>query len=221
MTMKGILGRKVGMTQVFEGGLAIPVTVIEVGPCYVTQKKSQKTDGYTAIQIGFDETSHKRISKGELQRLRRNDIPALRHLGELRVKEGELDGYKVGEKLQADLFAIGELVDVVGVSKGRGFQGGIKRHNFNRQPKTHGASDRVRAPGSAGSGTTPGRTIKGHRGPGHMGNKRVTVLGLKVVRVDAERNMLVVRGAIPGPKGGLVLVREARKQVKKNDRASA
>lgn len=210
--MKGILGRKVGMTQVFEKGLAIPVTVIEVGPCYVTQKKDIKTDGYTAIQIGFDETSHKRISKGELQHLKRNQIPPLRHLSELRVKEEDLATYTVGQKLDAEIFAVGELVDVIGTSKGRGFQGGIKRHNFNRQPKTHGASDRVRAPGSAGSGTTPGRTMKGQRGPGQMGNHRVTVQSLSVVRVDAERNMLVVRGAIPGPKGGLVFVRGARKQ---------
>lgn len=210
--MKGILGRKVGMTQVFEEGLAIPVTVIEVGPCYVTQKKDIKTDGYTAIQIGFDETSHKRISKGELQHLKRNQIPPLRHLSELRVTEEDLAAYTVGQKLDAEIFAAGELVDVIGTSKGRGFQGGIKRHNFNRQPKSHGASDRVRAPGSAGSGTTPGRTMKGQRGPGHMGNRRVTVQSLSVVRVDAERNMLVVRGAIPGPKGGLVFVRGARKQ---------
>ena len=210
--MKGILGRKVGMTQVFEEGLAIPVTVIEVGPCYVTQKKDLKSDGYTAIQIGFDETSHKRISKGELQHLKQNQIPALRHLSELRVNEEDLAGYTVGQKLDAEIFAVGELVDVIGTSKGRGFQGGIKRHNFNRQPKSHGASDRVRAPGSAGSGTTPGRTMKRQRGPGHMGNRRVTVQSLSVVRVDAERNMLVVRGAIPGPKGGLVFVRGARKQ---------
>ena len=210
--MKGILGRKVGMTQVFEEGLAIPVTVIEVGPCYVTQKKDLKSDGYTAIQIGFDETSHKRISKGELQHLKQNQIPALRHLSELRVNEEDLAGYTVGQKLDAEIFAVGELVDVIGTSKGRGFQGGIKRHNFNRQPKSHGASDRVRAPGSAGSGTTPGRTMKGQRGPGHMGNRRVTVQSLSVVRVDAERNMLVVRGDIPGPKGGLVFVRGARKQ---------
>lgn len=210
--MKGILGRKVGMTQVFEEGLAIPVTVIEVGPCYVTQKKDLKTDGYTAIQIGFEEISHKRISKGELQHLKQNQIPALQHLSELRVSEEDLASYTVGQKLDAEIFAVGELVDVIGTSKGRGFQGGIKRHNFNRQPKTHGASDRVRAPGSAGSGTTPGRTMKGQRGPGHMGNRRVTVQSLSVVRVDAERNMLVVRGAIPGSKGGLVFVRGARKQ---------
>lgn len=210
--MKGLLGRKVGMTQVFNEGVVVPVTVIEVGPCYVTQKKTKDVDGYTAIQIGFGETKPKRLSKGELQHLKRNGVPALRYLREIPIKEEELGNYEVGQKLNADVFASGELVDVTGTSKGRGFQGGIKRHNFNRQPKTHGASDRTRAPGAAGSGTTPGHTYKGHRGPGHMGDERVTVQSLAVVRVDAERNMLVVRGAIPGPKGGFVIVREARKQ---------
>lgn len=210
--MKGLLGRKVGMTQVFDEGVVVPVTVIEVGPCYVTQKKSQDVDGYNAIQVGFGEIKPKQLSKGELQHLKRHGIPALRYLREIPVKEEELGNYEVGQKLNADVFASGESVDVTGTSKGRGFQGGIRRHNFNRQPKTHGASDRERAPGASGSGTTPGRTYKGHRGPGHMGNRRVTVQGLTVVRVDSERNMLVVRGAIPGPKGGFVLVHEARKQ---------
>lgn len=210
--MKGLLGRKIGMTQVFNEGIVVPVTVIQVGPCYVTQKKSSDRDGYSAIQVGFGDTNPRRLSKGELQHLRRNQIPPLRHLREFPVKVEEMDSYQVGQKLNADIFAVGDLVDVTGTSKGRGFQGGVKRHGFNRQPKTHGASDRERAPGSAGSGTTPGRTYKGHRGPGHMGNRRVTVHGLAVVRVDAERDMLVVRGAVPGPQGGLVIVREARKQ---------
>lgn len=210
--MKGLLGRKIGMTQVFNEGVVVPVTVIQVGPCYVTQKKSSDRDGYSAIQVGFGITKPRRLSKGELQHLRRNQIPPLRHLREFPVKAEEMDTYQVGQKLNADIFAVGDLVDVTGTSKGRGFQGGVKRHGFNRQPKTHGASDRVRAPGSAGSGTTPGRTYKGHRGPGHMGNQRVTVHSLAVMRVDAERDMLVVRGAVPGPQGGLVIVREARKQ---------
>lgn len=210
--MKGLLGRKIGMTQIFDEGIVVPVTVIQVGPCYVTQKKSVTQDGYSAIQIGFGETKPKRLSKGELQHLRRNQIPALRHLREFRTSSEDLDNYDVGQKLTADVFAAGDLVDVTGTSKGRGFQGGVKRHGFNRQPKTHGASDRERAPGAAGSGTTPGHTYKGHRGPGHMGNRQVTVHSLAVVRVDAEREMLVVRGAIPGPQGGLVVVREARKQ---------
>lgn len=210
--MKGILGRKIGMTQIFDEGIVVPVTVIQVGPCYVAQKKSENVDGYAAIQVGFEEVKPKRLSKGELQHLRNHQVPALRHLREIRVKEEDLDSYEVGQKLSADVFAIGDLVDVTGTSKGRGFQGGVKRHGFNRQPKTHGQSDRERAPGAAGAGSTPGRTFKGSRGPGHMGNRRVTVQGLAVVRVDAERDMLVVRGAIPGPQGGLVLVRGARKQ---------
>lgn len=210
--MKGLLGRKIGMTQVFDEGIVVPVTVIEVGPCYVTQKKTKDVDGYTAIQIGFGDIKPKRLSKGELQHLKVHSVPAVRNLREIPLKEEDLDSYQVGQKLSADLFATGELVDVTGTSKGRGFQGGIKRHGFNRQPKTHGASDRTRAPGAGGSGTTPGRTYKGARRPGHMGNRRVTVQSLRVVRVDAERAMIVVRGAIPGPKGGLVIVREARKQ---------
>lgn len=210
--MKGLLGRKIGMTQVFDEGLVVPVTVIEVGPCYVTQKKTKEKDGYTAIQIGVEEVKAKRLSRGELYHLRKNELPPLRHLREIRVKEEDLERYEVGQELTADIFSVGELVDVTGTSKGRGFQGGVKRHGFNRQPKTHGQSDRERAPGAAGAGSTPGRTYKGHRGPGHMGNRRVTVQGLTVVRVDAERNMLAVRGAVPGPKGGLVIVKEARKQ---------
>lgn len=210
--MIGLLGRKVGMTQIFDEGVVVPVTVIQVGPCYVTQKKSVANDGYSAVQIGFGDTKPKRLSKGELQHLRRNQVPPLRHLREFRVKPEDLDSLQVGQKLDAGVFAAGDLVDVTGTSKGRGFQGGVKRHGFNRQPKTHGASDRERAPGASGSGTTPGRTYKGHRGPGQMGNRQVTVHGLAVVRVDAEREMLVVRGAIPGPQGGLVVVREARKQ---------
>ena len=210
--MKGLVGRKIGMTQVFDEGIVVPVTVIEVGPCYVTQVKTKDVDGYTAIQVGFGETKPKRLSKGELQHLKRNNVPAVRFLREIPLKEEDLGSYQVGQKLSADLFATGELVDVTGTSKGRGFAGGIKRHGFNRQPKTHGASDRTCASGARGSGTTPGRTYKGQRGPGHMGNRRVTVQSLRVVRVDAERAMIVVRGAIPGPKGSLVIVREARKQ---------
>lgn len=210
--MKGLVGRKIGMTQVFDEGIVVPVTVIEVGPCYVTQVKTKDVDGYTAIQVGFGETKPKRLSKGELQHLKRNNVPAVRFLREIPLKEEDLGSYQVGQKLSVDLFATGELVDVTGTSKGRGFAGGIKRHGFNRQPKTHGASDRTRASGARGSGTTPGRTYKGQRGPGHMGNRRVTVQSLRVVRVDAERAMIVVRGAIPGPKGSLVIVREARKQ---------
>ena len=209
--MKGILGRKVGMTQVFdERGDVIPVTVIEAGPCFVVQKRTKERDGYRGIQLGFEEIKPKRLSKGQLGHLRRNDIPPLRYLREIRISER--DEYEEGQKITVDIFTVGERVDVVGVSKGRGFAGTVKRHGFNRQPKTHGQSDRERAPGSIGSTTTPGRVYKGKRMAGHMGNARVTAQNLQVVMVDPERNLLAVKGAVPGARGGLVIVKEARKQ---------
>jgi len=209
--MKGILGRKVGMTQVFDNrGEVVPVTVIEAGPCFVTQVKTEKRDGYSAIQLGFEETKPQRLTGGELQHLRKNQLPPLRHLREIRISNGE--DYVEGQKITVSSFDEGELVDVTGTSKGRGFAGGIKRHGFARGPKTHGQSDRERAPGSAGSGTRVGHVRKGKRSPGHMGNARVTAQNLVVVRVDAERNLLLVRGTVPGPKKGLLLVKEARKQ---------
>ncbi len=209
--MKGIVGRKAGMTQLLTGsGEVVPVTVIEAGPCYVTQIKSPATDGYGAIQLGFGETRLKRLTKGIQGHLKRHGLPTLRVLREFRVKD--VSEYTVGQKMQADVFSAGDHVDVIGTSKGRGFQGGVRRHGFHGGPKTHGQSDRTRAPGAIGSGTTPGRVYKGSRMAGHMGNRRVTVSNLTVVLVDAERNLLAVRGAVPGAKGGLVLVAEARKQ---------
>ena len=206
---KGLLGKKIGMTQIFdENGVAIPITVIEAGPCYVTQLRTQENDGYTAVQIGFEEVKPKRISNGEKGHLKRNNLPPLRFLREFRVKDPQVSE---GDKVTVDLFALGELVDVVGTSKGRGFAGGVKRYNFRGGPKTHGQSDRLRAPGSHGSGTTPGRVFKGSRGPGHMGNDRVTVQNLKVAFVDTERNLIGVKGAIPGSRGGLVMIKEACK----------
>jgi large subunit ribosomal protein L3 len=209
--MIGILGRKVGMTQLLTAsGVVVPVTIVEAGPCYVTQVKTLEKDGYSAIQLGFGETRQKRLTKGQLGHLRRNNLPAVRVLREFRVKDvGE---YKVGQKILADLFALGEQVDVQGISKGRGFQGGVKRHGFRGGPRTHGQSDRLRAPGASSSGTTPGRIYKGKRMAGHMGNAPVTVSNLKVVLVDPERNLLAVRGAVPGVKGGLLVITEARKQ---------
>ncbi len=193
-----------------------PVTVLEVGPCYVTQIKTPETDGYAAVQLGFGEVSEKRLTKGVLGHLERAHVPPLRTLREFRVQPDELAEFKLGQKLLVDLFQEGDLVDVTGTSKGKGFQGGVKRHGFNRQPKTHGQSDRERAPGSAGAGSTPGRVYKGKRMPGHMGHQRVTVQNLKVMRVDPERNLLAVRGAVPGPKNGLVTISLARKnKVKK------
>lgn len=208
--MKGIIGKKVGMTQIFDDhGNVIPVTVIQAGPCYVTQIRTADRDGYIAVQLGFAETKPERLTKGQLGHLKRNNLPALRYLREFRVRDGELD-VEEGQTIKADVFAKGERVDVIGTSKGRGFQGGIKRHNFNRQPKTHGASDRTRAPGSVGSNTFPGRTLRGKRMAGHMGSERVTTENLEVVVVDAERNLLAVRGSVPGARGGIVLIKPAR-----------
>ena len=208
--LKGLLGKKVGMTQIFdEAGSAVPVTLIEAGPCYVTQMRLPENDGYSAVQLGYEETKPKRLSGGQLGHLKRNSHPPLRFLREFRVKEPEI---KEGDKLTVEVFTLGDHVDVVGTSKGKGFQGGMKRYGFRGGPKTHGQSDRQRSPGSRGSGTTPGRVWKGARGPGHMGNERVTIHNLKVVLIDPERNLLGVRGAVPGAKGGLLMIKEARKQ---------
>ncbi|MCE2490335.1 MAG: 50S ribosomal protein L3 [Anaerolineae bacterium] len=210
--MKGIIGKKVGMTQVFdERGDVIPVTVIEAGPCFVTQVRSAKRDGYTAIQLGFGETKPRRLTRGQLGHLQRNNLPALRYLREFRIREGEPD-VEEGQQINADVFEVGDRVDVIGKSKGRGFQGTIKRHGFRRQPKTHGQSDRERAPGSIGAGSTPGRVIKGMRMAGRMGNDRITMQNLEVVVVDAEKNLIAVRGSIPGTNGGIVMLKPARER---------
>ena len=208
--MKGIIGKKVGMTQVFDDrGNVVPVTVIQAGPCYVTQIRTADRDGYVAVQLGFGETKPKRLTQGQLGHLRRNNLPALRHLREFRLRLGDVD-VEEGQQIKADVFATGERVDVIGVSKGRGFAGTVKRHHFGRGPKTHGQSDRERAPGSIGAGSTPGRTIKGLRMSGRMGNDRVTMENLQVVVVDAERNLIAVRGSVPGAKGSIVLIKPAR-----------
>lgn len=208
--MKSILGKKVGMTQIYgDNGEIIPVTVIQAGPCFVTQIKTEERDGYSAVQIGFDEVKPARLNKPELGHLKKADAPALRHLSEVELGDG--DTVTLGQRLDASLFATGDLVDVTGTSKGKGFAGAIKRHHFQRQRATHGQSDRERAPGSLGAGTTPGRTFKGKRMGGRMGGERVTVQNLKVVLVDAERNMLAVKGAVPGANNGLVMVRQAVK----------
>lgn len=208
--MKGIIGKKVGMTQVFDdAGNAVPVTVIKAGPCYVTQIRTSDRDGYVAVQLGFEETKPKRLTQGQLGHLRRNNLPALRYLREFRLLEDLVD-VEEGQEIKADVFETGEKVDVIGTSKGRGFAGTIKRHGFGRQPKTHGQSDRERAPGSIGMCATPGRTLKGQRMGGRMGNERVTMKNLEVVVVDPEQNLLAVRGSVPGAKDGIVMVRPAR-----------
>ncbi len=208
--MKGILGRKVGMTQLFDdSGAVVPVTVIEAGPCYVTQVKAEDTDGYNAIQVGFDEAPERKLTKGQLGHLKKANTPTLRVLRELRLPDNA--EHAPGDVIKADVFIEGELVDVTGTSKGKGFAGGVKRHGFRGGPKTHGQSDRHRAPGSRGAGSTPGHTFLGSKGAGQMGNKRVTAQRLKVALVDAERNLIAVQGAVPGPRQGLVFIRTAAK----------
>lgn len=194
------------MTQIFdERGEMIPVTLVEAGPCYITQVKTEEKDGYTALQLGFGET--KRLNKPQRGHLK--ELPPLRYLREVRVKD--VRGYQAGQKFDASLFSVGDLVDVTGISKGKGFAGVMKRHGFRGGPATHGQSDRARAPGSIGGTTTPGRVFKGKRMAGRMGNERVTIQNLKVVLVDPGRNLLGVRGSLPGNRGGLVMVRKAVK----------
>jgi large subunit ribosomal protein L3 len=199
-----ILARKLGMTQLFmEDGHVERVTVLEAGPCPVTGIRTPDRDGYEAVQLAFGAAREKALTKPELGHLRKADAPPLRHLAEFRNEAGEL---QVGDTVTADAFAAGDKVKISGTSKGKGFQGTIRRHNFKRGPKSHG-SHNVRAPGSIGASATPSRVFKGVRGPGQMGHKRITQRGLTVVQVDAGRNLLLVRGAVPGPRGGTVEVR--------------
>jgi large subunit ribosomal protein L3 len=208
--LKGLIGKKIGMTQIFDdNGAAIPVTLIEAGPCFVTQIRTVEKEGYSAVQLGFEEVKPKRLTGGEIGHLKRSNLPPLKYIREFRAKEVEL---KEGDKLDAAVFVVGEKVDVSGTSKGKGFAGAVKRYHFRGGPKTHGQSDRLRGPGSRGSTTTPGRVYKGTRGPGHMGNESVTAQNLKVVLVDAERNVIGVNGSVPGARGGLVVIKESRKQ---------
>jgi large subunit ribosomal protein L3 len=207
--MAGILGRKVGMTQLFtEEGERIPATVIEAGPCWVTGVRETERDGYRAVQLAFGEAKERRLGKPRVGHLKKAGAPALRHLAEFRLGEGDEGDPKIGEQVTVDAFERGQRVKITGRSKGKGFQGTIKRHNFHRGPVSHG-SHNVRAPGSIGASATPSRVIKGVRMPGHMGHDRVTQPGLEVIEVDASRNMLIVRGAVPGPRGGLLEVRSA------------
>lgn len=202
-----MIGRKVGMTQVFdETGAVHPATVIECGPNVVTQIKTKDKDGYEAVQLGFE--LDKRLNKPELGHRKESGFLS-RHLRE--VKATALDSLSVGQVIKADLFKDGQLVDVTGTSKGRGFQGGVKRHGFSGGPKTHGQSDRLRAPGSIGSSATPGRVWKGMKMAGRMGNDRVTVMNLEVLKVDPDRNLLVIKGSVPGHNNALVLIRHAVK----------
>jgi large subunit ribosomal protein L3 len=207
--MAGILGRKLGMTQLFtEEGERVSATVIEAGPCWVTAVREPERDGYRAIQLAFGEARERRLQKARRGHLKRADAPALKHLAEFRLGPDDDGDPKIGEQVTVAAFEKGQRVKVSGRSKGKGFQGTIRRHNFHRGPVSHG-SHNVRAPGSIGASATPSRVLKGIRMPGHMGDRRITQLGLEVIAVDAGRNLLIVRGAVPGPKGGLVEVRSA------------
>ncbi|MBM4443911.1 MAG: 50S ribosomal protein L3 [Chloroflexi bacterium] len=206
---KAIIGRKLGMTQIFDDqGLLEAITAIEAGPCFVVQKKTKAKDGYDAVQLGFWATKRcNSPEKGHLKAAGRE----LRYLNEFRLDD--IGPFEVGQALDASLFEKGEKVDVVGVSKGRGFAGGVKRYHFRGGPKTHGQSDRHRAPGSVGGTTSPGRVYKGTRMAGHMGNARVTVRNLEVIQADSNRNLILVKGAVPGAVGGIVLI--SRKSARK------
>ncbi|MEB3215482.1 MAG: 50S ribosomal protein L3 [Nostocales cyanobacterium 94392] len=204
----GILGTKVGMTQVFDdAGAAIPVTIVQAGPCTVTQIKTKQTDGYSAIQLAYGEVKAKALNKPKLGHLAKSSAPPLRHLEEYRAES--TDDYSLGQQISADIFDAGQLVDVVGTSIGRGFAGNQKRNNFGRGPMSHGSKNH-REPGSIGAGTTPGRVYPGKRMAGRLGGKRITVRKLKIVRVDAERNLLLIKGAIPGKSGALVNILPAK-----------
>ena len=202
--LQGFLGKKIGMTQIFrEDGRVVPVTVIQAGPCVVTQVKTKETDGYEAVQLGFGDV--KRRNKPESGHLKNSRLS--RYLRE--VATDDTSEFEVGQSIGVDIFEAGEKVDVIGTSKGRGFAGVMKRWNFGGGPRTHGQSDRARAPGSIGGGTTPGKVYKGLKMGGHMGNRRITVKGLEIIEIDTERNLLLVKGGIPGATNSLVHIRRA------------
>ncbi len=221
--MKGLLGIKMGMAQVFdENGVVTPVTIIQAGPCFVTQIKTEETDGYTAVQLGFGETKERRLTKGQQGHLgllktdkkhpRRkpgNGLTAIKYLREFRTRD--VSDYVIGQTLTVEQFEAGERVDVRGRTKGQGFAGVVKRWGFAGGIKTHGQSDRWRAPGSIGATSGTGHVFKGKKMPGHMGNKRFTAQNLEVMRIDSEKNLIAVKGSIPGTKGGLVIIKKAAK----------
>jgi large subunit ribosomal protein L3 len=209
--VKAILGEKLGMTQVFtEEGRAIPVTVVQAGPCVVAQIRTQDRDGYSAVQLGFGEVKESRITKPMKGHFAKGGVAAAKHLVEVRTDDAST--YEVGSHVTVEKFAPGEHVDVIGISKGKGFAGVMKRHNFHGKPDSHGTERKHRSSGSVGAGTTPGRVFKGMKGPGHLGHDRTTILSLEVVESDAERNLLLIKGAIPGPAGAIVVIRNAVKR---------
>jgi len=204
--MSGLIGKKLGMTRVFdERGRSVPVTVIQTGPCYVTEVRTKEKHGYNALQLGFEEKRDKSVRKPERGQFDKAGVKPMRYVREFRTFEN-IESYKPGDVINAGIFQGATNVKVVGVSKGRGFQGVVKRHHFNGGPQTHGQSDRWRAPGSVGSSSYPSRVLKGLRMAGRMGGERVTVRNLKVVRVDAENNIVMVRGGVPGARYGMVII---------------
>lgn len=211
--MLGLLGKKVGMTQVYDSkGVLQPVTVIQAGPCVVSQVKTETSDGYTAIQLAYEEVKDKKLNKPLLGHFKKNNLKSFRYLKEFRVNSSELKS--LGEKVDVSLFNENDKVDVSGQSIGKGFQGNVKRHHFGRGPMTHGSKNH-RLPGSIGAGTTPSRVYKGKRMAGRMGNKKVTIKNLTIVKVDKENNLLLVKGSVPGAEGGLLVIKPAVKVGKK------
>ena len=207
---KGLIGKKIGMTQIFdEAGKVVPVTVIEAGPCVVTQLKTAENDGYEAVQLGFGDVSPKHTNKPMTGHFKKNDLPFKRTLKEFRLDD--ISNVNVGDVLKADVFAAGDVIDVSGVSKGKGFQGAIKRHNQHRLKETHGTGPVVRQAGSMGACSSPSRIFKGKGMAGHMGAENVTVQNLVIVKIDAENNLIAIKGAVPGPKGGIVVIADAVK----------
>ena len=208
---KGIIGKKMGMTQIFdEKGNVVPVTVIEAGPCVVIQKKTVENDGYAALQLGFGDVSAKHVNKPMKGHFDKSDVAPKKTLREFRL--ADCDAYNVGDVVKADVFAAGDHVDVVGTSKGKGYAGAIKRWNFHRLKESHGTGPVARHAGSLGACSSPSRVFKGMKGAGHLGAERVTVQNLDVVKVDVENNLIAVRGAVPGPRGGIVLLSDSVKK---------
>lgn len=205
---KAILGEKLGMTQVFTAeGRAVPVTVVRAGPCTVTQVRTLETDGYEAVQLGFGERKATKVTKPMQGHFAKNGVEPAQHLREFRMT-----GLEAGAKVTVETFAVGEIVDVSATSKGHGFSGVMKRHNFGGKPDSHGTERKHRSTGSIGAGTTPGRVFKGMKGPGRWGNERITIQNLEVVEVDAERNLLLIKGAVPGVEGAILEIRNAVKK---------
>ncbi len=212
MIKKGLIGRKVGMTQIFdEKGNVIPVTVIEAGPCIVAQVKTIETDGYNAIQLGFGDVKEKHINKPERGHFAKANLAYKKHLREFRIED--IQSVKVGDEIKADIFQEGEKIDVQGISKGKGFQGVIKRHGQHRGPMGHGSMYH-RRPGSMGSTSTPGRVFKGKKLPGHMGVQKITIQNLEIIKVDMDKNVLLVKGSVPGPKGAILKIKSSVKSCK-------